>query len=138
MNKDWVQYWIKLFDRKGEELIALYAPEFYFIDINMQIEIENDLEALKEFHGIFDNSNPEEKYDYFDVFDYAGDERRGCFQWTWKAKHVGDFLGLPAAGKETETRGMTLMEWDENGKITREESICDLLRIFRQLGIVNQ
>jgi len=138
MNKDWVQYWIKLFDgEKADELISLYAPKFYFVDINMQIEVEDDIEALKAFHTVFDNTNPAEKYDYFDVFDYAGDERRGCFQWTWKAKHNADFLGLPAKGKETATQGMTLMEWDENGKITREESIWDLLRILRQLGMVN-
>ena len=136
MNKDWAQAWIKRFDRQLDDLMSLYSPEFYFIDINFELEIINDKAALREFFSVFDNSNPDVKYDYFDVFDYAGDERRGTFQWTWKAKHAGDFLGIPAAGKETETRGMTLMEWNEDGKIVREESIWDLVRILKPLGVI--
>lgn len=136
MNKDWAQYWIKLFDRKTDELMGLYSPEFYFIDINFELEIVNDLDKLREFFSVFNNADPDVKYDIFDVFDYAGDNRRGTFQWTWKSKLAGDFLGVPAAGKEVSTRGMTLMEWNEEGKIIREESIWDAIPVLKQLGVI--
>lgn len=136
MNQQWAQAWIKRFDRQLDDLMSLYSPQFYFIDINFELEIVNDLDALRNFFSVFDNSNRDVKYDDFDVFDYAGDKHRGTFQWTWKARHENDFLGIPAAGIETETRGMTLMEWDENGKIIREESIWDLVRILKTLGVI--
>lgn len=136
MNQHWAQYWINLFDRQTDELMTLYSDKFYFIDINFELEIINDLGQLRKFFENFNNANPEVAHDYFDVFDYAGDSLRGTFQWTWKAKHAGDFLGIPAKGKETSTRGMTLMEWNGSGKITREESIWDVLPVFKQLGVV--
>ena len=36
MNKDWAQAWIKRFDRQLDDLMSLYSPEFYFIDINFE------------------------------------------------------------------------------------------------------
>src|SRR3546814_14977450 len=62
--------------------------------------------------------------------------RLGSFQWTWETKHAADFLGVPAAGKITKTRGVTVMGWDENGKIVLERSIWDAVPVFQQLGVI--
>ena len=70
------------------------------------------------------------------MFDYVGDARLGSFQWTWETKHNADFLGVPAEGKVTKTRGVTVMGWDENGKIVLERSIWDAIPVMQQLGAI--
>jgi steroid delta-isomerase-like uncharacterized protein len=135
MNLKWAQYWISLFGDKTDELMSLYSPTFEFEDINLGIKINNDLTALRGFFSGFQNPDPSKSYNHFDVFHYVGDEKLGAFQWTWKAKHAGDFLGVPAAGKLTETRGLTVMGWD-NGKIILERSIWDVAPVMRQLGVL--
>jgi steroid delta-isomerase-like uncharacterized protein len=136
MNLKWSQYWIGLFANNTEELMTLYSPKFLFEDINFGVRIQDDLDALRKFHSGFLIDKPEESYNKFEVFDYVGDERLGSFQWTWETKHAGDFLGVPAAGKTTKTRGVTVMAWDNNGKITLERSIWDAVPVLKQLGVL--
>ncbi|HSV70715.1 MAG TPA: ester cyclase [Methylibium sp.] len=133
MNLKWSQYWIGLFADRTDELMTLYAPQFEFEDVNFDLRISNDLAALRRFFSAFVITDPSKAYNRFDVFDYVGDERLGSFQWTWEAKHAGDFLGVPAAGKTTKTRGVTVMGW-QDGKIVLERSIWDAAPVLRQLG----
>ena len=135
MNLKWSQYWIGLFASNTDELMSLYSPRFEFEDVNFDLRISNDLPALRRFFEGFQIADPTKSYNKFDVFDYVGDERLGSFQWTWETKHAGDFLGLPAAGKITKTRGVTVMGWD-NRKIILERSIWDALPVLRQLGAI--
>jgi steroid delta-isomerase-like uncharacterized protein len=136
MNLEWCQYWIGLFAKKPDELISLYSPTFLFEDINMGIRIENDLVAMKAFQAGFIVTDPSVSYNKFDVFDYVGDRRLGSFQWTWETRHAGDFFGVPAAGKVTRTKGVTVMGWNDEGKITLERSIWDAWSVLEQLGAV--
>lgn len=57
----------------------------------------------------------------------------GLMQWVWKAKHTADFLGLPAAGKETVTRGTTFHSYKDR-KIVREFTMWDFRQVAVQLG----
>lgn len=136
MNKDWAQYWIGLFAHSTDELMTLYSPNIQFEDVNFGIQINKDLGALRKFFENFIIEDKSQSYNNFDVFDYVGDNRLGSFQWTWETKHAGDFLGVPAVGKITKTRGVTVMGWDENGKIILERSIWDAIPVFQQLGVV--
>jgi steroid delta-isomerase-like uncharacterized protein len=136
MDLSYCQRWISLFGHAPEELIALYSPRFLFEDINMGIRIENDLAAMKAFQAGFINANPDLSYNRFEVSEYIGDRRLGSFQWTWEAKHGGDFFQVPAKGKITRTRGVTVMGWDEQGRITLERSIWDAWAVLEQLGAV--
>lgn len=135
MNLKWCQHWIGLFAGGTDELMTLYSPNFEFEAINFDLRISKDLPALRRFFSGFQIADPTKSYNKFDVFDYVGDERLGSFQWTWETKHAGDFLGLPAAGKITKTRGVTVMGWD-NGKIILERSIWDALPVLRQLKAI--
>jgi steroid delta-isomerase-like uncharacterized protein len=136
MNLEWSQYWIGLFANRTDELMTLYSPKFEFEDINFNIQIKDDLDALRAFFSGFLIADAEKSYHKFEVFDYVGDDRLGSFQWTWESKHAGDFLGVPAAGKITKTRGVTVMGW-ENGKIVLERSIWDAIPVLRQLGAIS-
>jgi len=136
MNLEWSRYWIGLFADGTDELMSLYSPTFHFEDINFGLEIKDDLPALRKFFENFIIEDPAQSYNRFHVFDYVGDDRLGSFQWTWETKHAGDFLGVPAKGKITRTRGVTVMGWNEEGKIILERSIWDAVPVFRQLGVV--
>lgn len=136
MNRDWAQYWINLFSNKTDELMTLYSPEIHFEDVNFGLTIDKDLMALRGFFENFVIADRSQGYNDFDVFDYVGDNRLGSFQWTWETLHSGDFLGVPAAGKVTKTRGVTVMGWDENGKIILERSIWDAIPVMQQLGVL--
>ncbi|RJG01847.1 ester cyclase [Noviherbaspirillum sedimenti] len=133
MNLKWAQHWIGLFANGTDELMTLYSPSFQFEDVNFGIQIKDDPAALRKFFSGFVISNPELSYNKFDVFDYVGDDKLGSFQWTWETKHAGDFLGRPAAGKITKTRGVTVMGW-KDGKIILERSIWDAIPVFQQLA----
>ncbi len=135
MNQKWCQYWIDLFTDSSKELISLYNPEFLFEDINFDVRIENDLDAMEEFQKGFLVEDPSKSYHKFKVFDYVGDEKLGSFQWIWESKHAGDFLGVPAAGKTTSTRGVTVMGW-KDGKINLERSIWDAVAVLQQLNAI--
>lgn len=136
MNLKWAQYWIGLFADGTDELMTLYDPGIQFEDVNFGLQINGDLAALRSFFEGFIIEDPAASYNKFDVFDYVGDDRLGSFQWTWETKHAGDFLGIPAAGKITKTRGVTVMGWNEQGKIVLERSIWDAIPVFQQLGAV--
>lgn len=135
MNLQWAQYWIGLFADRNEELMSLYAEDIEFEDVNLGVRISRDVPALRKFFTSFVNADPAVSYNLFDVYDYVGDDKLGSFQWTWETKHAGDFLGVPAAGKTTKTRGVTVMGW-RDGKIILERSIWDVLPVMRQLGVV--
>src|SRR3546814_16434924 len=98
--------------------------------------INSDLPALRAFFEGFIIENPAASYNKFDVFDYVGDDRLGSFQWTWETKHAGDFLGVDAKGKVTKTRGVTVMGWNEDGKIILERSIWDAITVLQQLEAI--
>lgn len=135
MNREWARRWISLFADRTDELLTLYADQFEFEDVNLDVRIINNKAALREFFLNFVSANSEESYNRFNVFDYVGDSTLGVVQWTWDAKHAEDFLGMPAAGKETSTRGITMLAF-RSGKIVQERAIWDVLPVLRQLDVL--
>ncbi len=65
-------------------------------------------------------------------FDY---DEWALMNWLWKAKHNGDFLGLPAKGKITHARGMTFHCY-QNRKIVREFTFWNFRHVAIQLGVL--
>ena len=53
--------------------------------------------------------------------------------WVWKAKHNMDFLGMPAAGKTTHTRGITFHTY-RNRRVVREFTYWNFRDVAVQLG----
>ncbi len=54
-------------------------------------------------------------------------------QWIWRGKHNVDFLGLPAVGKTTTTRGITFHCY-KNRKVVREFTYWNYRDVAIQLG----
>lgn len=135
LNKIWAQNWIEMFAGRTDELLECYADEFEFEDVNLAVKIRGDKTALRAFFLNFASNDSADSYNRFNVFDYVGDDITGVVHWIWEAGHAGDFLGLPAAGFQTSTRGMTVLEFSE-GKIVRECAIWDALPVLRQIGAI--
>jgi hypothetical protein len=66
--------------------------------------------------------------------DFTYDEW-GYMQWIWKAGHNEDFMGMPAKGKTTVTRGTTT-QFYRNGKIVRCRTHWNFREFAIQLGLV--
>jgi steroid delta-isomerase-like uncharacterized protein len=134
MNLEWEQHWLQLFNGHLEELMANYPEDFEYEDLNLGVRIDNDKARLRRLFTTFENNDPEGSLHYFNATRYHGDERGGCLEWTWEIRHKTDFLGLPAKGRTTQVRGMTIHKFRE-GKIVLERSLWDTAGLMRQLGL---
>lgn len=97
--------------------------------------LASDMRGIKR-QGVPENYTPELWHELTkDVllgaeFDY---EEWAVMNWIWKAKHNMDFLGLPAKGKTTHTRGTTFHMY-KNRKIVREFTFWNFRHVAIQLG----
>lgn len=80
-----------------------------------------------------------------DAFDFAfviddqiAEGDRVCTRWTWKARHIGDFLGIPAGGRNVSMTGTTVFRCDEDGKIVEGWWQYDRLGLMAQLGALDE
>lgn len=135
MNLEWEQDWLQQFNGDLERLMTNYPDKFEYEDMNFGVRIEDDKPKLREWFKTFENRDPNASVHLFNAVKYHGAERGGALEWTWEIQHRTDFLGLPAAGKTTEVRGITIHAFDENGKITVERSLWDTAALMRQLGL---
>ncbi|MBD0745544.1 ester cyclase [Streptomyces sp. CBMA152] len=53
--------------------------------------------------------------------------------WTWKATHKGDFMGIPASGKQVTMTGTTIFRF-KNDKIQEGWWHYDAMKLMKQLG----
>lgn len=134
MNFAWAQMWITTFAESADKVVDLYADPFLFEDLLLNQRITDKAELLRAFK-VFENTDPPGPAgtNIFSVLRYTGDGQHGVIEWEWRGRHVSDFLGIPAAGKETVVRGMTFHTY-ENGKIVREATFWDAVSALQQLG----
>ena len=62
-----------------------------------------------------------------------GDKVVNC--WTAHATHRGDFMGIPATGREVAYNGISIARFEE-GKVVEEWTVMDMLALMQQLGAV--
>lgn len=134
MNFAWAHMWIKAFAESADKVVELYADPFLFEDLLLGQQI-TDKEELRCAFKVFENTDPPGPAgtNVFDVLRYTGDTQHGVIEWIWRGHHIGEFLGVPAAGKETVVRGMTFHTY-EHGKIVREATFWDAVTALQQLG----
>jgi steroid delta-isomerase-like uncharacterized protein len=135
MNLEWESHWLRQFNNDLEALMENYTDVFEYEDMNLGVKIDNDKSRLRQLFKTFENADPDASEHYFEATRYHGDARAGTLEWTWEIRHKADFLGLPAAGKTTIVRGLTIHTFDQNGKIIVERSLWDTAALMRQLGL---
>ncbi len=70
----------------------------------------------------------------FTVEDQMAQGDRVCTRWTWNGRHTGDFMGIPATGKEVSMTGCTIHRCTPDGKIAEGWWQYDRLGLMEQLG----
>lgn len=135
MNLEWEQKWLEQFNNDLERLMENYTETFEYEDMNLGVRIDNDKPKLRQLFKTFENVDPNASEHIFNATRYHGDARGGTLEWTWEIHHKTDFLGLPATGKTTMVRGLTIHAFDEDGKIIVERSLWDTAALMRQLGL---
>lgn len=58
------------------------------------------------------------------------------FRWTFHGKHSGEFMGIPATGKELALTGISIIRM-RGGKIVEGWDGYDALGMLRQLGVAH-
>jgi len=101
MNIDWARPWLESFGDL-DRMMEMYAEDVQFEDIVFGEKARNRAELRHFFAGF---SAPRNGKHSFRAGSYCGANTGGVVEWTWFSDHAGDFLGVPAAGKHTETRG---------------------------------
>ena len=80
----------------------------------------------REYHKYADNIFLGSNFEY---------DEWGYMQWIWKATHNEDFMGMPAKGKSTTTRGTTT-QFYRDGKIVRCRTHWNFREFAVQLGLI--
>ncbi|MEW6299096.1 MAG: nuclear transport factor 2 family protein [Thermodesulfobacteriota bacterium] len=130
MNLAWAKEWMGNFTATGmEKALGMYADDVQFEDVTFAHKC-NGIAELRKFFGGF--TAPGAGEHVFTVDSYAGNENGGAVEWTWRAKHASDFLGVPAKGKETTARGVSVLTF-KNGKIASQHDYWDANSVIQQL-----
>jgi steroid delta-isomerase-like uncharacterized protein len=112
--------------------MRMYADDVRFEDFALDQRVDGKSPA-RDFFAAF--MNPAERKNTFTLVDYSGDDRGGAVEWIWKAEHQADFMGLPARGKDTVVRGVSVVTF-RNGQIATQHDYWDARAVARQLATV--
>ncbi len=132
MNLDWAKEWAANF-ANVEKLIEMYADDATFEDVIIAHR-EKGKEAIRQF--LVAAGNPVYAENTFAAVAYLGDANSGVVEWIWEARHIaGRILGVPSKGKQTSTRGASVLTF-KNGKIATQRDYWDAAAVLRQLGAI--
>ncbi|MER6676503.1 ester cyclase [Streptomyces sp. NPDC000983] len=73
----------------------------------------------------------------FVVEDQMAQGDRVCTRWTWNGTHTGDFMGIPATGRQVSMTGCTVHRCTPDGKIAEGWWQYDRLGLMEQLGALD-
>ncbi len=132
MNLAWATEWFGSFRSNFDKAMDMYADDVQFEDVILAHKVSGKA-ALGKFFSAF--NDPAFGEHVITVVEYAGNADGGAMEWTWQAKHTGDFLGVPAKGKETNVRGVSILTF-KNGKIISHRDYWNAAAALRQLGAI--
>jgi predicted ester cyclase len=73
----------------------------------------------------------------FTLDDQIAQGDRVCNRWTWRGTHRGDFMGIPATGRQVAMTGTTVFRCRDDGKIVEAWWQYDRLGLMDQLGALD-
>ena len=131
MNTAWAAEWLHRFSATDPTaLMEMYADGVSFEDFALDQRVDGKLPARDFFAALM---NPVERKNTFTLVDYSGDDRGGAVEWIWKAEHQAEFMGLPARGKDTVVRGVSVVTF-RNGKVATQHDYWDARAVTLQLA----
>ena len=73
----------------------------------------------------------------FSLEDQLAQDDRVCSRWIWRGTHKGDFMGLPATGRQVAMTGTTIFRFTPDGKIAEGWWQYDRLGLMGPLGALD-
>ena len=133
MNLQWAKEFMNSFTGNNlEKAMGLYTDNVQFEDVTLGFMANGKAELREFFKGFTDPNAGENK---FTTTAYSGSAEGGAVEWLWEAKHVGEFMGAAAAGKETQVKGVSILTF-KGGKIESQHDYWDASSVLRQLGAI--
>lgn len=71
----------------------------------------------------------------FTLDDQVAEGDKVVTRWTWTGTHKGEFMGMPATGKQCTMTGTTIFRFHD-GKVQEAWWIYDALRLMREIGML--
>lgn len=134
MNLEWAKKWMGSYNRNGlEHLIELYADDVSFEDVTLGDRAAGKTEVKQALSGFL--ASPSSGENVFSVTSYTGNSEGGAAEWSWEAKHAGEFMGVQAAGKKTRVNGVSVLTFRDR-KIASQRDYWDSAALLRQLGAI--
>ena len=91
----------------------------------------NKAEVTEFYRGIL-AAFPDAKLEFHDVF---GNDEKLVIRFTMTGKHEGDFMGVPATGRDIALPGTTILRF-EGSRAVERWSQADMLGLLVQLGAI--
>ena len=132
MNLEWAKQWIGNFSTGLDQLMDMYADDVQFDDVIFAHKVSGK-DGVRNFFASL--GGPDAGENVFSVNAYSGGTDGGAVEWTWRAKHAGEFMGVDAKGKETSVEGVSILTF-KNGTITSQRDFWDANAMYRQLGAI--
>jgi steroid delta-isomerase-like uncharacterized protein len=87
-------------------------------------------EGFKQFYTWLRSAFPDIR---FTVEDIIAEDDKVVVRWTWRCTHTGEYMGIPATGKQATVTGIAIYRV-ENDKCVERWVQLDLFGLLKQLG----
>ncbi|MEK6220632.1 MAG: ester cyclase [Chloroflexota bacterium] len=92
----------------------------------------NDLASLQGMFALFTSAFPDLE---MAIPKSIVDGDQVSYMYTISGTHTGDFMGIPASGKEINFQGMTMLNMDA-GRCTEAWGVLDMMGLMQQIGAI--
>ena len=129
IDEDWARSWCEAMS-SGETSAALafYADHVEFEDVPFGVTASGEEFPPVMEHFVGSGNN------VFRFVRFTGNSEGAAVESVWRSNHKRDFLGVPAAGRQTEVRLVTVLGFDADGRINRHCDYWDARAALTQLS----
>lgn len=111
---------------------ALLADDYEIVLNNgeyKELTREEFRAKVRHFHEAFPDLHKE-------PIDVIATDEKVVIPYTFTGTHENELMGIPATGNEVEISAVVI-NYLEDGQITKDWFVADFLRLFRQLGVAD-
>lgn len=135
-NKAIVRRWFEEVISQGKvelvDLICMQCSPAFVVIQGVANPPPQGLDGVKQLIGAFRTAFPDMK---FIVEDQIAEDDQVATRLTIRGTHLGDFMGIPASGKQVEVSAVSIWHVAE-GKLINEWVNWDSLGMMQQLGVI--
>lgn len=115
-----------------DRVVSLYSPDFEETDVALA-EPQRGREAIRRTLRRYLLAFPDLAITADDV---VAQDDCVALVWTLTGHHRGILLNIPATGRAVRVRGVSIMNFNAAGQITRLQRIWDLAGLLRAIGLL--